>query len=223
MRALILLQDSSYGSISEADEKEHIQSTPKFITNENLASDTAHQTLDATTREDIDVRHEGVETHGNARHHSLALGPQSSAFTTPKYVTIDNAASGTAHQTLYAATSQGIDVRHEKNESHGNARQFIGIVESPSRPQKRRVRDMKDEKKRFYSSGNKAMIDAIQKIFVPEQQTTDMIHEGNNSNNNAIQLIGKDPYRPRVKRRMLRQILKRKNSVSTEEIESSPP
>ena len=231
MLALTLLQDSAYGSNSEADEKEHVnspidadQSTPIFLTSENLASDTAHQALYATTREDIDVRHAGVETHGNARHDSLAQGPHSSTFTAPRYVTINNLASGMAHQTLYAATSPKIDVRHEENESTGKAHQFIGILESvPSRPQKRGLDDRKNGNKKFYSKGNKAMINAVQKIFAPEQQTTDMIHKGNKSNDDATQLIGKDPYRPRVRRRIFGHFLKRKNSVSTADTESSPP
>ena len=231
MLALTSFQDSGYGSNSEADGKEHInppidadQSTPISITSENLATDAAHQTLDATTREDIDVRHERVETHGNARHRSLARGPQSSASTTPRYVTIDNQASGTAHQTLYAAASHKIDVRHEGNESQGNARQYIGILEyESSRPQKRGRSDKKNANKKFYTNRNKATIDAVQKIFGSERQTTDMIHEGNNSNDTAIQLIGKDPYMPRFKRRILGHLLRRNNSVSTVGTESSPP
>ena len=213
--ALTLLQNSSYGSGSEPFQ---------FVQIDNLAPGSGHQTLSATTRQEIEVPHEGIDLHNNAHLRSSALRPQSSDLTTTTYFTIANIASGTAHQTLYAATREEIDVRHVGNKSHGNARQCIGAQESaPSRPRKKRLGDWKFGKKKLHTRDNQALDEATQNIYVPEQQTTDIIHIQNLSKDHAIQLIGKDPHVPQVKIRMLGRLLKHRYSASTEGSELSSP
>ncbi|KAM0799159.1 hypothetical protein BDR22DRAFT_822765 [Usnea florida] len=189
------LEDSSYGSGSEA---------LQFVTIDNLAPGSAHQTLSATTRQEIEVPHQGIESHNNAHQCSLASRPQSSDLTTSTYFTAANIASGTSHQTLYAATGEEIDVKHVGNESHGSARQCIGSLESaPSRPLRKRLGDLKFGKKKLHTRDNQALNEATQKIYVPEQQTMDIIHVQNLSKDHAVQLIGKDPHVPQVKIRIL--------------------
>ena len=146
-----MLQDSSYGSGSEPDLKEHV----------SLAS-----------RADE--------------------APRSSNST---FVTIANKASGRGVQTICAPTHQDVDVRHEGNKMSGNGTQSIGTVISTVElvNQKENVRG---EKRFFFHTKGNTVRDAFQQIFAPQQQTSDIVHEENISEDHATQHIGKDPNMP---------------------------
>ncbi len=161
--ALTLSQDSGYGSDTEADQKQAVLST-------NSSALPARK-------------------------------PRSSGSTTATFVTVANKASGRGYQVIFAPTCQDIDVRHEENETDGNATQHIGKVEFvPSLLEKKDLggKTKQEEKERgmrrfqFTTKSNKAMRGAIQFIFAPQHQTSDIMHERNISDD-AHQTIGKVP------------------------------
>lgn len=143
--------------------------------------------------------------HDPVRAKSSALPARkipSSSSTIPTFVTMGNRASGTGHQTIFAPTCQDIDARHEENITDGNATQYIGKVEIvPSLSQKEGLGGMTKQeenahgKKRFlyFTRSNKAVQNAIQSIFVPQTQTSNITHEQNISEDDAHQYIGNDP------------------------------
>ena len=161
---LTLLQDSTCGSESGAGEKE-----------------TVHDPFHANSP--------GL----------LALKDSS---TTPTFVTKANKASGRGRQKIFAPTCQEIEALYEENETDGNATQIIGVVDIVSSlRQKEHLDGMTKQKedvlgkKRFLFSAkhNKAVQSAVQKIFVPQHQTSNITHEGNISEDHAHQDIGEDP------------------------------
>ena len=135
--------------------------------------------------------------HVGGNSSTLLVGQQqSSSSTIPTFSTFGNRATGKGCQTIFAPMSQDVNVRHEKNIKHGKATQIIGMVDKIlSLPQKQynKEENLRGKKRfHFHTKGNLAVGHALQHIYAPEHQASNITHESNIAEHRTHQIIYKD-------------------------------
>lgn len=206
------LQDWAYDTTSESTRNSTNTNSPALLARKpqssNSITPTSVTSANRTLAQGLEMAHhpqmnpeafqkETIHDHVVANSSALlARQQQATGSTIPTFRTSGNRATGRGHQIIYAPMSQDIDVRHEKNEKHGKSTQIIGIVDRVlSLPQKeyKKEKDVHGKKRyQFYTKGNVAVGNAVQRIYAQEHPTSNITHDTNIAEDHVHQDIYKD-------------------------------
>lgn len=120
---------------------------------------------------------------------SLLRKQQPSNTAASTFITVSNKASGYGRQIITEPSNTDLNVRHESNISKDYAFQHIGIPHSDALQQQKEKLDG-SARFGFGTKGNKATDRGSQRVFAPNEQGKDTMHENNVSEGHAEQDIG---------------------------------